>query len=754
MPVEQPLHLATSIQELVNEHAESIDIDKSFKIYHYLCTSNNLIKQASIYKTEGDIERAYIYLLRFCILAIEKLPNHPEYNDVKFAKSRDTLRKDAVSKLEELENLKKQLVERYRQLQSLKDQEQEKRNQQRLLEEQKREEKRIKEQNDKLQLQEQREHQELENELKKLNDQNDELESFNKRKSENEKKLRQNLFKKQAQLLREEAIQLLKQEALKDIPDTTSTTTVANDIVPILPTNVTSDTSDILDITDDNTQQLQSTSNVIEEQPQQQQQKDQEDNVDIILPDIPKSNPSLNLDSDELIKYLEESNKQKANSIESTNTKDFLVDPDFASPPKPAISTVNIPSTPVATTSLPIVQSPKSNVNIPITYGGYPTYDQLQQQQQINYNQPKWQPPPQQLQHQQITSPPYNFSNNGYYPQQNTPPQYAYQQQPQQIPLQYNNNNFKLPPQSQLPPQYPFSPNIPQLPTNHVNITPNIPQYQQPKLPLNPSQILQKHQHPSPNLLSTQQQPQGPKQSSYLSTIQQKPNTLNTTPINQTLVGSGVQSGSVPNPQQSQQQPQQKPKTNIDSPEASKKYSKLRKIIINGEILNEFMVMAQDNTRRSIETCGILSGSLSNDVFKVTTLIIPKQEGTSDTCNTVDEHEIFEYQLENDLLTLGWIHTHPTQDCFLSAVDVHTHCSYQYLLPEAVAIVMSPRANPNFGIFRLTDPPGIQTVQKCKLKSFHPHPPVNGIPIYTKSEHVDLLWGKNDSKVVDLRKKK
>lgn len=29
------------------------------------------------------------------------------------------------------------------------------------------------------------------------------------------------------------------------------------------------------------------------------------------------------------------------------------------------------------------------------------------------------------------------------------------------------------------------------------------------------------------------------------------------------------------------------------------------------------------------------------------------------------------------LFTLGWIHTHPTQSCFLSSIDMHTHCNYQ-----------------------------------------------------------------------------
>jgi STAM-binding protein len=35
--------------------------------------------------------------------------------------------------------------------------------------------------------------------------------------------------------------------------------------------------------------------------------------------------------------------------------------------------------------------------------------------------------------------------------------------------------------------------------------------------------------------------------------------------------------------------------------------------------------------------------------------------------------------------------THPTQTAFLSSVDMHTHFAYQKMLPEAVAIVCSPK---------------------------------------------------------------
>lgn len=39
------------------------------------------------------------------------------------------------------------------------------------------------------------------------------------------------------------------------------------------------------------------------------------------------------------------------------------------------------------------------------------------------------------------------------------------------------------------------------------------------------------------------------------------------------------------------------------------------------------------------------------------------------------------------------VQTHPTQTAFLSSVDLHTHCSYQLMLPEAVAIVCAPKHN-------------------------------------------------------------
>ncbi|KAJ4848405.1 AMSH-like ubiquitin thioesterase 3 [Turnera subulata] len=169
-------------------------------------------------------------------------------------------------------------------------------------------------------------------------------------------------------------------------------------------------------------------------------------------------------------------------------------------------------------------------------------------------------------------------------------------------------------------------------------------------------------------------------------------------------------------------------------------------------LMEDFLRLAQANTRKNLETCGVLAGSLKNRVFHITTLIIPKQESTSDSCQTQNEEEIFDVQDKLSLFPLGWIHTHPSQTCFMSSVDLHTHYSYQIMLPEAIAIVMAPtdESSPH-GIFHLSDPSGVSVIRNCQQRGFHPHEePEDGSPIYEHCSHV-YMNSKLKYDVVDLR---
>ncbi|XP_036428909.1 AMSH-like protease [Colossoma macropomum] len=171
----------------------------------------------------------------------------------------------------------------------------------------------------------------------------------------------------------------------------------------------------------------------------------------------------------------------------------------------------------------------------------------------------------------------------------------------------------------------------------------------------------------------------------------------------------------------------------------------LRRVLIPRDLTYRFLLLADSNTARGIETCGVLCGKLTHNEFVLTHVIVPKQSAGPDYCDMENVEELFSYQDHHNLLTLGWIHTHPTQTAFLSSVDLHTHSSYQLMLPEAIAIVCSPKHN-DTGVFRLTCA-GMGEVAGCRLKGFHPHS--KDPPLFTVCKHVVVRDSKTT--VLDLR---
>ncbi|XP_054622941.1 AMSH-like protease isoform X1 [Dunckerocampus dactyliophorus] len=171
----------------------------------------------------------------------------------------------------------------------------------------------------------------------------------------------------------------------------------------------------------------------------------------------------------------------------------------------------------------------------------------------------------------------------------------------------------------------------------------------------------------------------------------------------------------------------------------------LRRMVIPKDLTSRFLLLADSNSAHGNETCGVLCGRLQRDQFVVTFLVIPKQSSGPDFCDMENVEELFSFQDQQNLLTLGWIHTHPTQTAFLSSVDLHTHAAYQLMLPEAVAIVCAPKHN-DVGVFRLTCA-GMSEVSSCRLKGFHPHS--KEPPLFSVCEHVQV----RDStiNVLDLR---
>ncbi|XP_052023590.1 STAM-binding protein-like [Apodemus sylvaticus] len=145
----------------------------------------------------------------------------------------------------------------------------------------------------------------------------------------------------------------------------------------------------------------------------------------------------------------------------------------------------------------------------------------------------------------------------------------------------------------------------------------------------------------------------------------------------------------------------------------------LRQVVLPHDLCDKFLTAAGMNTKKKIETCGVLCGALVGVEYHISHILIPVQEGGPDYCCAKHEEDLFFIQEGLGLITLGWIHTHPTQTAFLSSVDLHTHFAYQTMLPESIAVVCAPKYKQT-GIFTLT-PIGLQEISDCPRRGFHTH---------------------------------
>ena len=107
----------------------------------------------------------------------------------------------------------------------------------------------------------------------------------------------------------------------------------------------------------------------------------------------------------------------------------------------------------------------------------------------------------------------------------------------------------------------------------------------------------------------------------------------------------------------------------------------LRLVDVPSELLNQFLSVAQMNTSRKKETCGLLLGQekAPGRRFLLCTLLIPEQRSTADTCTMENEELVVEFQIGRELVTLGWVSTlcsgvrvkHTTHACLLAPCDRH-----------------------------------------------------------------------------------
>jgi STAM-binding protein len=81
----------------------------------------------------------------------------------------------------------------------------------------------------------------------------------------------------------------------------------------------------------------------------------------------------------------------------------------------------------------------------------------------------------------------------------------------------------------------------------------------------------------------------------------------------------------------------------------------LKTVSLPRDCLPRFLSIAALNTSRNRETCGLLLGKDQKGKYVVTTLLIPKQHSTSDTCTMDEEELVMQFTEERSLITLGWV---------------------------------------------------------------------------------------------------
>jgi len=117
------------------------------------------------------------------------------------------------------------------------------------------------------------------------------------------------------------------------------------------------------------------------------------------------------------------------------------------------------------------------------------------------------------------------------------------------------------------------------------------------------------------------------------------------------------------------------------------------------------------NKERWREVYGFLIGTIENNNVVIHESI-PMVHGGATEVEFEEQHyieaaEINEKAAEKSLFLVGWYHSHPGLQIFLSSVDIKNHIGYQGLNPQAIALVIDPSkinaTYSGFEIFRLDD---------------------------------------------------
>ena len=124
-------------------------------------------------------------------------------------------------------------------------------------------------------------------------------------------------------------------------------------------------------------------------------------------------------------------------------------------------------------------------------------------------------------------------------------------------------------------------------------------------------------------------------------------------------------------------------------------------LYLQWEVAKRLQFEAQRSIQVDLEVAGILLGTRSADdsIIKVSHIAVANDEDSSPVHfkfsysvwdDLIDQMEALSNQAGEELLLLGWYHTHPNMAVFLSRYDLRTH--RDFARPYQFALVLAPRA--------------------------------------------------------------
>ncbi|CAJ0928502.1 unnamed protein product, partial [Mesorhabditis belari] len=160
--------------------------------------------------------------------------------------------------------------------------------------------------------------------------------------------------------------------------------------------------------------------------------------------------------------------------------------------------------------------------------------------------------------------------------------------------------------------------------------------------------------------------------------------------------------------------------------------------------VSKFLEVVRVSRRDVAAALAFFCGKKTDKSYEITHLVFPGQIYLQDKSQIVVPKEMTKILSEQAPEVIGWIHTHPRGDAFMSTTDLHDHFPYQKKIESAICVICTTndRQGEDIGYFHMTKR-GMEAIERCTLND-RPHNHCQGAgPLFQKAKHINFLKDKS-----------